>query len=582
MWRFLFSLFVFFLMPFLGSVFTLEVKAQEEIQTFSIDSSYDLYARKTIEATLVRDDRSLYFYVEKSWWDSRSREEQNTIRIALAELGLEFQRHIYPVLTSTFGSEPKPGIDKDERITVLIHQMGGEAGGYFRIDDVYERLQSPGSNEREMVYLNSKYIGGLEIKSFLAHEFTHLITINQKDLLRKVTEEIWLNEARAEYAPTLLGYDDGYKGSNLERRVRDFLAKPSDSFIDWVNGKGDYAAANVFTQYLVDQYGVNILADSLKSSLVGIPSLNEALQKNGFQKDFSEIFTDWAITVLVNDCNLGEKYCYKNKNLQNLRITPTFYYIPRAQTIFSTYHTVPYWGASLHRLVGGEQKLTLEFGGSDSGDFEVPYVLCDVTESCLVRFFALDEDQKGIISFSDFATQYSSLTIIPFSKSRGSEPISKENPFSWKVTVERGLGAEEDAEIIPQLLARLAELQEQVRQLQMRLAVLRGSSPYPVGQSEQNEFSCGRFDADLSFGMRNEDVRCLQEFLVSQGESIYPEGLVTGNFLSLTRQAVLRFQEKYAPEILAPLGLDKGTGYVGQVTRNKMNSLLEFSTATSI
>jgi len=57
--------------------------------------------------------------------------------------------------------------------------------------------------------------------------------------------------------------------------------------------------------------------------------------------------------------------------------------------------------------------------------------------------------------------------------------------------------------------------------------------------------------------MNNSEVRCLQEFLKSQGPEIYPEGLVTGNFLSLTKATVIRFQEKYASEILAPPWLKK-------------------------
>jgi len=66
----------------------------------------------------------------------------------------------------------------------------------------------------------------------------------------------------------------------------------------------------------------------------------------------------------------------------------------------------------------------------------------------------------------------------------------------------------------------------------------------------------------------------LQEFLKSQG--VYPEGLVTGNFLDLTQSAVIRFQEKYATEILKPLNLEKGTGYVGPATRAKINQLLGY------
>ena len=74
--------------------------------------------------------------------------------------------------------------------------------------------------------------------------------------------------------------------------------------------------------------------------------------------------------------------------------------------------------------------------------------------------------------------------------------------------------------------------------------------------------------------MNNSEVRCLQEFLKSQGPEIYPEGLVAGNFLFLTKAAVIRFQEKYASEILAPWGITEGTGLVGKTTRAKLNQLL--------
>jgi len=88
---------------------------------------------------------------------------------------------------------------------------------------------------------------------------------------------------------------------------------------------------------------------------------------------------------------------------------------------------------------------------------------------------------------------------------------------------------------------------------------------------------CQKFENNLYYGLtNNSEVRCLQEFLKNQGAEIYPEGMVTGNFLSLTETAVIRFQEKYAAEILVPLGLDKGTGHVGPATRNKINQILGF------
>jgi hypothetical protein len=564
----IFFSFVFLFVLISGSFFSFQVKAQTDSELFNINSYYDFYDRKEVEATLVRSTNRLYFYIETGWWESRSSQEQNSIKISLFELSEEFQNKIYPLLTSTFGSEPKPGIDNDERITVLIHQMTKEMGGYFDSGNLYEKIQYPKSNEREMVYLNSYYIDQPNVKSYLAHEFVHLITANQKNLLRKVNEEVWLNEARAEYASTLLGYDDVYSGSNLEKRVNEFLNKPSASLTEWLNRREDYGAVNLFTQYLVDHYGVKILVDSLKSNKTGIESLNYALLKNNYNKDFSQIFADWLITVLVNNCDFGKNYCYLNKHLKDLRVTPSFYYLPKTETVLSTYHNTGYWMANWHRFIGGSQNLVLEFNGSNSVEFKIPYLLCDYNNNCSVNYLFLDKNQEGKISFSQFNEKYSSLTIMPFIKNKTAGFNGREDyfAFSWQISIQEESTNNEE-ELIKKLLSQIEELKSQINQYQAKINAILG------GQTGQ--ISCSVFNNNLFLGMRNnQEVRCLQEFLKNQGPDIYPEGLVTGNFLSLTKQAVIRFQEKYNQEILAPLGLSKGTGYFGSATRAKINQII--------
>ena len=120
------------------------------------------------------------------------------------------------------------------------------------------------------------------------------------------------------------------------------------------------------------------------------------------------------------------------------------------------------------------------------------------------------------------------------------------------------------------LLALIESLKSQIAQLKAVLALRIGQTAAPA-----NGYSCKAITADLYFGVENAiQVKCLQQVLVAQGSAIYPGAAVTGRFSTDTQAAVVRFQNKYASEILTPLGLKSGTGYVGLSTRNKINNLL--------
>src|SRR3989344_319891 len=84
--------------------------------------------------------------------------------------------------------------------------------------------------------------------------------------------------------------------------------------------------------------------------------------------------------------------------------------------------------------------------------------------------------------------------------------------------------------------------------------------------------STGGIQHDLQIGSKGEDVTKLQQCLAKDKE-VYPEGTVSGTFGPSTRQAVIKFQEKYADEILKPIGLTAGTGKAGQGTRDVLNRL---------
>ncbi len=88
------------------------------------------------------------------------------------------------------------------------------------------------------------------------------------------------------------------------------------------------------------------------------------------------------------------------------------------------------------------------------------------------------------------------------------------------------------------------------------------------------------FSQNLKLGDSNQDVLELQKVLNNNSDTKiadYGAGSPsneTNYFGLLTRNAVIRFQNKYNGEILTPNGLFYGTGFVGQSTINKLNQLL--------
>lgn len=557
---FLISVLIFFLLPW-------GIKAQESEVEFNVDQTYDYAGREQVKAFLHNVGSNALFYVETSYYNSLQTEERAEFAAGLKSLANEFDEVIYPGLTKIYGPEWKPGIDQENKITVLVTQIKSDFGGYFNQGDEYPKAQVPISNQREMIYFNVNYVTSKLAKSYLAHEFVHLITFNQKERAFGISEEIWLNEARAELAPTLLGYDDIYQGSNLQRRVATFAEKPDDPLTEWKGSKYDYGALNLFFQYVLDHYGVNILKDSLHSGKTGIESINYALKKNIFLEDFSEIFTNWTIAVLINDCSYGKSYCYLNKNLQHLAVLPQLSYLPLSgESSLTMTDYAKKWSGNWYKLIGGSGTLNLEFNGTKAVNFVVPYVTRDETADYSVGFLQLDKSQQGDVLISGFGGSYKSFFIIP--------SIQDENAgnsyyyFTWTASIEGSNSDKAEEKRIQELLAQIESLKQEILQMQAKIAAVLAQK----GKAVEN---CSRITENLSFGMAdNEQVRCLQQFLKDQGQGIYPEGLITGNFYALTKEAVIRFQEKYREEILSPFGLEKGTGFVGEKTRAKINELI--------
>ncbi len=111
---------------------------------------------------------------------------------------------------------------------------------------------------------------------------------------------------------------------------------------------------------------------------------------------------------------------------------------------------------------------------------------------------------------------------------------------------------------ITKLQAQIVALQQQLQQMQATTAVW-----------------CHDFNTNLRIGDFGDEVMALNEALVKEGFTFESKVTIGGqrSFDEETASVVVGFQEKYASEILTPLGLKHGTGYVGKATREKLNKL---------
>ena len=310
---------VAFLVPFF--VFSdASADALGQTQIFNVNSKYDQFSRTSLGATLRNISEHAYFYVEDKYWDGLNPNQRVSLSNSISVLSEEFDDNIYPKETQFWGVEPNPGIDNDPKITILLEDLISGNGGYFDSSNQYLKGFVINSNEREMIFVSVE--AGNFAKVYLGHEFQHLISFNQKELTRKIQEDVWFNELRSEYSVSLLGYNDNYYNSGLERRVGAFLENPSDSLTEWPNVSDDYAQVALFGQYLMEQYGQSILSETLNSSTVGIDSINNFLQTRNYPEKFSNVFENWTVANYLNNISLDKRYGYQREELKNIHVTP--------------------------------------------------------------------------------------------------------------------------------------------------------------------------------------------------------------------------------------------------------------------
>lgn len=138
-----------------------------------------------------------------------------------------------------------------------------------------------------------------------AHEFQHLI---HDDL--DPDEENFINEGLSDFAEFLTGYSD----LNTDRHIESFMNRPYNSLVAWEDQGdleilSDYGAAYLFTLYLNQLYGEPFIRALARNPENGIRGVNATLEQLRIPDDFTAIYRDWAVAVLLaSDKPAGGRY----------------------------------------------------------------------------------------------------------------------------------------------------------------------------------------------------------------------------------------------------------------------------------
>ena len=249
---------------------------EDEFQVYD----FDRQEYETVEARLEAESKHALIYVDKS------------INFSYAsELAYDFNS-IYQKDMDYFG-DPQTDYDHDDndKVIILLTPLGSQVGGYFDPVNFYDDLE--GSNQADMIYLNSSQTSYRELKRVMAHELEHLIFFVEKQNSKRTNADSWINEGFAQLAEKVNGL---YSGTGDAY----FLDPADESLIYWDQKVRDYDAAYLFVSYLLERESSSTIRGIIQSSRPA----TEFIDRN-VHGGFDEFLMDWQIAnYLSNDFDI--------------------------------------------------------------------------------------------------------------------------------------------------------------------------------------------------------------------------------------------------------------------------------------
>gem|GEM_PF-5397346 len=307
-------------------------------QNFWVLDSSNSYVEKSATCKKVSDH--CYIFLED---DKAIPDEQ----IELLVRRFEMEAGIRERLRDKFGSEFSPGIDVDDKIYILLCDMGtfGQShyatndntttsdkrfpiDGYYSYLDELPKTVFSSSNQKEIIYLNTdlfRFFPDNEVKfnpvyNVLSREYFRMIHFNEEYISHNLgtigssipddgVEEIWVDYGLAFYATRVA------TGKIDQRYIEAATRRPFNSFIMFEESlaniacsDSDLALSGLFFMYLDQVKGQGVGDNQLIKDIVKEPDDGISAIDSRITSDITEVVHDFLKAVYIDDSRISSKY----------------------------------------------------------------------------------------------------------------------------------------------------------------------------------------------------------------------------------------------------------------------------------
>jgi hypothetical protein len=323
----------------------------QSVEFYSYNFETDEYEQ--IAATLRAGELNINIWVEDGEW-SNNHVTEGVVQSILNGLLYETpQGSINPadgilnIIHNHFGSPPNSDGDGITDFLITDIKDGWQEGegfiaGYFNPIDQYENdgKKTRSSNERDILYIDS--VPGIfrdnayhydRVLGTVSHEYQHLIQFNYDK-----NEETWINEGLSELSTFFCGY--GLR--NPSSYLSDTRIGLSTWDSDLPEALSHYAKVSLWTYYLYEKFGPDVIKNVAQSGISGKNSITDALSSQGYSFSFQDVMYNFFSAITLNNGQSDPLHAFLFDQLIGLYADPTalVYNFPKDATVIQDAHSL--------------------------------------------------------------------------------------------------------------------------------------------------------------------------------------------------------------------------------------------------